>query len=122
MKYTELRPIIRTDKMDETIEFYTTVLGFTCTEKNDDWGWANLRKDGVEIMLGKPDEHSPFDKPLFTGSFYINTDNADAVWEMLKDKVKVCYEPETFDWGMKEFGIYDNNGYLIQFGENIEGR
>jgi hypothetical protein len=38
----------------------------------------------------------------------------------LKDKAKICYEPETFEWGMREFGIYDNNGYLLQFGQEME--
>jgi len=23
------------------------------------------------------------------------------------------------DWGMREFAIYDNNGYMLQFGQEI---
>jgi uncharacterized glyoxalase superfamily protein PhnB len=75
-------------------------------------------KDEVKIMLAKPNEHTPFDKPIFTGSFYFNTDNVDKLWEDLKDKAKVCYEIENFDWQMREFAIYDNNGYLLQFGQD----
>ena len=26
-------------------------------------------------------------------------------------------EIETFEWGMREFAIYDNNGYVLQFGQ-----
>lgn len=118
MKFKSLCPILWTDKPDETINFYTDVLGFIVRERNDDWGWASLAKDDVEIMLAKPNEHTPFDKPVFTGSFYINTDNVDAAWQQVKDKAKVCYEPENFDWGMREFAIYDNNGYLVQIGQN----
>jgi len=31
-------------------------------------------------------------------------------------KANICYEIETFEWGMREFAIYDNNGYILQFG------
>jgi uncharacterized glyoxalase superfamily protein PhnB len=119
MKLLGLRPILRTNEIDETIDFYTRILGFSCGESNDDWGWASMRKDGVEIMVAKPNEHVPFDKPLFTGSFYITTDRVDALWEDLKDKTRVCYAIENFDWGMREFAVYDNNGYLLQFGQDM---
>ncbi len=119
MKYNRLRPILWTNQLIETIDFYTKILGFAVAEKNEAWGWASLYKDEVEIMLAKPNEHIPFDKPIFTGSFYINTDKVDELWEELKNKVEVCYEIEDFEWQMREFAIYDNNGYLIQFGQDI---
>jgi hypothetical protein len=37
----------------------------------------------------------------------------------LKDKTKVCYPIETFGYGMREFAIFDNNGYLLQFGQPV---
>lgn len=120
MRLNALRPIIWTDKLDETIDFYTTVLGFNLGEINADWGWASLFKDEVGIMLAKPNAHTDFEKPIFTGSFYFNTDNVDELWKHLNNKTKVCYEIENFEWGMREFAIYDNNGYLLQFGQNIE--
>ncbi len=117
MKLKELRPILWTDQLEETIDFYQNILGFTCGEKNEDWGWASMYRDDVEIMLAKPNEHTPFEKPFFTGSFYIRTDQVDAWWELLKDKARICYDIENFDWQMREFAIYDNNGYIIQFGQ-----
>jgi catechol 2,3-dioxygenase-like lactoylglutathione lyase family enzyme len=119
MKLKNLRPMLWTSDLKGSIDFYTTVLGFRCDEFNDDWGWASLSRDDVEIMFARPNEHEPFDCAKFTGSFYINTDEVDALWEQLKDRVKVCYGIENFDYGMREFAIYDNNGYLIQFGQEI---
>lgn len=58
MNYLALRPILWTNQLNETVQFYTNILGFTCHEKND-------------------------------------------------------------DWGMREFAIYDNNGYLLQFGQEV---
>lgn len=109
MKLLELRPILWTNKLDETIDFYTNELDFICGERNEDWGWASLHKDTVEIMLAIPNEHTPFEKPLFTGSFYFRTDSVDELWEKLKEKSNICYPIENFDWGMREFAIYDNN-------------
>ena len=121
MKLLSLRPMIWSREIQETIDFYTQVLGFTCAEYNDDWGWATLQRDDLEIMVATPNEHTPFDKPVFTGSFYIITDNVDYWWEQLKDKVKLCYDIEDFEYNMREFAFYDNNGYLIQYGQEIEG-
>lgn len=108
-----------TKELQETVEFYTKTLGFVCAELNMEWGWASLYRDDVEIMLALPNEHIPFDRPTFTGSFYIDTQKVDELWESLKDKAKICYPIENFDHGMREFAIYDNNGYIIQFGEEI---
>lgn len=121
MTFDNLRPILWTDKFDETIEFYVSTLGFTCAERNDDWGWAQLNRDSVELMLAIPNEHAEFTGTKFTGSFYINVDDVDGLWEHVREKARICYEPATFDWGMYEFAIYDNNGYLLQFGCEITG-
>lgn len=119
MKLKALTPMLHTDKLEETIDFYTNILGFSLGERNNEWGWASLYKDEVELMLAKPNEHTQFEKPLFTGSFYFRTENVNRLWEELKDKAKVCYEIENFEWGMREFAIYDNNDYTLQFGQEI---
>ncbi|KFF21526.1 bleomycin resistance protein [Chryseobacterium sp. JM1] len=119
MTYSALRPILWTDNIDETIGFYTQILGFTLMGRNDEWQWASLKKDDVQIMLSQND----YEKPNgigFTGSFYFNVDDVDDLWEDLKTKAKVCYEIETFEWEMREFAIYDNNGYLLQFGQPVD--
>ncbi|MGX7667383.1 bleomycin resistance protein [Flavobacterium pedocola] len=118
-KFQPIRPMLWTNELKETIAFYVNVLGFTCGEYNEEWGWASLHKDEAELMLARPNEHTPFEKPMFTGSFYINVDQVDELWERLNEKVNVCYEIETFEWGMREFAIYDNNGYLLQFGQDV---
>ena len=70
-------------------------------------------------MLAKPNQHTPFERPEFTGTFYIKTDDVDSLWKQWSDKVTVLYAPETFEWGMREFGIYDNNGYRLVFGQDV---
>ena len=41
------------------------------------------------------------------------------VWEQLQATATICYPLEDFAYGMREFAIYDNNGYVLQFGEVI---
>ena len=112
--------MIWTSKLDETINFYSEKLGFVCGEKNEEWGWATLHFDNVEIMISVPNSHTTFHKPVFTGTFYFRTDNVDDLWIELKDKANIVYEIDNFEYGMREFAIYDNNGYVLQFGQEIE--
>src|SRR6476646_1509370 len=103
MTFQPIIPMIWTHALQSSIDFYVDNLGFTCGNRNDDSGWAALHRDGCELMIAKPNEHTPFDKPGFTGTFYIKLDDVDSLWTELKDKVRVCCEIETFDWGMREF-------------------
>ncbi len=119
MSITELRPMIWTEDFAGTIEFYTQKLGFECVTRMDEYPWGSLRLNNAAIMVAAPNEHTPYDRIGFTGTFYLNTDDVDTLWSELKDKAKVCYDIETFPWGMREFAIYDNNGYMLQFGQEI---
>ncbi len=119
MKFESLVPMLWTDDLAGTIAFYCDKLSFTCGEYNEDWGWAALHRDSCEIMFARPNAHTPFVKPTFTGSFYIKVDDVEPLWNQLKDTVTIVYDLETFDWGMKEFAIYDLNGYMLQIGQEI---
>ena len=87
---------------------------------NDEWGWASLSRDDTALMLARPNEHIAQEKIGFTGSLYFNTDDVDALWTEIKDKAKICYGIENFFYGMREFAIYDNNGYMQQFGQPVD--
>lgn len=118
-KFNSLYPVLWTDSWEETIQFYTEILGFTIHEKNQSWKWASLQRDGIQIMVSAPNAHENFIKIGFTGSFYFNISMIDDFWHGLKDKIQICYEIEDFEWGMREFAVYDNNGYILQFGEAV---
>lgn len=119
MSFTALRPILYTVSIADSIDFYTKTLGFELLQYNEEWQWASLKKDKVEIMLGVMNEHIPLKQPAFSGSLYINVSNVEELWQQLKYSAKVCYPIETFDWEMREFAIYDNNGYVLQFGQPV---
>lgn len=115
--FNALTPMLWTAQIAETVAFYTEVLGFECALQEE--GWAVLLKDEIEVMVALPNDHLPFDGPLFTGTFYINTTEVDTLWELYKDKCEICYEIDNFEYGMREFAIYDNNNYILQFGQPL---
>jgi uncharacterized glyoxalase superfamily protein PhnB len=119
MPYLSLTPMLETNNLEATKEFYTSILQFSCDNYSSESGWMSLKNGGISIMFSSPNEHRNIPAPIMSGSLYFNTDNADELWTSLKDKVKVCYPIENFEYGMREFAIFDNNGYLIQFGQEI---
>jgi uncharacterized glyoxalase superfamily protein PhnB len=119
MPINELTPMLYVSDLPSTIDFYVKTLDFNCDNYSSEWGWAQLSKDNIKIMLSKPNEHIPFEKPAFTGSFYFNTDDVDKWWDLVKDKARICYPLEDFEYGMREFAVYDCNGYLLQFGQEV---
>ena len=119
MTIDSLTPMLRTWDLPGTIEFYKGVLGFECESYEADWGWASLTHGPVSVMFSSPNEHEGDVEPKFTGSIYFRVTDIDSLWSRLKDHARVCYPLETFPYGMREFAIYDNNGYLLQFGEAV---
>lgn len=120
MKFDRLTPMLWTNDLPQTISFYTELLGFELDEYHEDRGWCHLHKDAITLMFSKPNEHSAYHgQPQFTGSFYCYTEDADLLWNRLKDKVSIGYAIENFEYGMREFAILDNNGYMLQFGREL---
>ena len=111
-----------TSDIKGTIDFYKNTLDFELDNYNEDWGWCHMHKDDVEIMFALPNEHMLFEKPVCTGSFYIYTNAVDKLWEKLKITSHIFYPIEDFEYGMREFAIRDNNGYLLQFGKEIQAK
>lgn len=119
MKLHALTPMLNTWDLKASIAFYTEILGFECENFSEERGWASLKRDKVVIMFARPNEHMGHTAPMLTGSLYIKTDDVDSYWKKVKDKTRVCYPIEDFEYGMREFAIFDNNGYLLQFGQSL---
>ena len=72
MKINKLTPMIYTADLQGTVDFYMQIFGFTCLANEPDYGWARVQLDNADLMISKPNDHIPFDKSTFTGSFYFN--------------------------------------------------
>ncbi|NJM52519.1 MAG: bleomycin resistance family protein [Blastocatellia bacterium] len=118
MKIKHLTPMLGTLNLQRTIKFYKKHLGFECLGIYPDKEspcWASLWNGDVEIAF------SSYDKKLsMTGNIYLYVENVVEIWERLQDKVEIVYPLKDFDYGMREFGIRDCNGYILNIGQNIE--
>lgn len=122
MRLKALTPLLRTWDLRRSVDFYVGTLGFACTAHDSEVGWATLERDGLEIMLASPNAHDEARVPAFTGSLYFLVDDVDTLWRSLRADARICYPLETFDHGMREFAIFDDSGYLLQFGEPLDAR
>ena len=118
MTILAVSPMLTVVAIEPAIEFYHDILGFKCLSR--DKGWACMSRDGIEVMLALPNEHLPFSAPMMTGSLYFKSDDVEALWIRLKGRCEVVYPLENFAYGMGEFAVRDNSGYLLQFGQAID--
>lgn len=116
-----LTPMLETHDFKGTIEFYTQTLGFSIANIAENISWVHLKRDRVEIMFCAPNQHRKLPESIMSGTLYIYTNDVEGDWAKLKDACKICYPIENFAYNMREFGIYDNNGYILNFGQDIPG-
>ena len=108
-----------------TLKFYTEVLSFECQGQwpKDAPCWLSLRSGTVEVMFSNRTEQrrefTASATPLLTGALYFYTNEVEAWWERLRERAVVEYPIDTFEYGMREFAIRDDCGYLLQFGQDV---
>ena len=118
MKFTGLTPTLYTRDIRGSIAFYVTMLGFTHDGPIRGRRLRAPRRGGDHVRVAE--RAHAVRRPLLTGALYIRCDDVDEAWAKVKDAARVCYPIEDFDYGMREFAIFDNNGYLLQFGQEID--
>ena len=125
-----LRPMLAGPALPATIEFWTGPFGFTVRGRLDDEKgrplWCEVARDDVAVMFSshyhdEPDGdhgHGEHHAEL-GGGLYVNVDDVDALAAELSSKVALEYGPQDMEYGMREFGVTDNNGFMIMFGQSI---
>jgi uncharacterized glyoxalase superfamily protein PhnB len=108
---------LSTEDVARSVKFYVEQLGFTCTLQLG--SFARVRLGGADIMLAQPNARLPWQGPRFTGSIYLDVDNVDELWESLRTRARVVYPIETMEYGMREFGLLDDNGYQLSFAQHV---
>lgn len=119
MKLHEVSPILWTKSIEETSAFYTDVLGFTAEGHFPNF--VSLSRGEAKLMFIVPSD-VPFDSPRLTGSIYFFMEDVDRLWETVKDKAQIKTPICDREYLMRDFSIFDNNGYEIVFGEDISRR
>lgn len=110
---------IITEKLQETKDFYTKILGFGVTFENEFYILMHTPDKSAEISFLQPNH--PSQKPVFQTPFdgkgvylTIEVENADKVYEQMKGKgVTIEIEIRDEPWGDRHFAIVDPNGIGI---------
>jgi len=121
MAIKTLIPSLLVDSIDETVNYYSEILGFKLERKNP--YWAHLSMEAAQLYLTLKDSVLGFlpemkNKALGgTFTLYISVDEIDDYYNRVKDLVCVSMPIHTTDYGIKEFQVRDINGYILDFGQ-----
>jgi uncharacterized glyoxalase superfamily protein PhnB len=119
-QFNGLMPVLRVTDTARAIEFYTGVLGFQVLRKttDDDGDVCLLRSGPIELMLATGLHLGG--TPTFTGTFYFQTEDVATFYERIKNRVEIVWPLEVMDYGTREFGIHDPDGYTLAFAEEAQ--
>jgi len=133
----KLTPNLMVKDVKEAVEFYKNNLGFqlvmavpetqdgvlTEIPKDKKVVYALMKNGNVEIMF-QSEKSLKEDVPAFANthigasvSLYIEIENLEDFYNKIIGKVEIVKDLFTTWYGMKEFYISDNNGYILCFAE-----
>ncbi len=123
-----LSPNLMVEDVNKSIEFYQKYLGFqvlATVPETGNFDWAMIMRDKVTIMLhlkkSMQSEYPTFEAKPVGGAIvlYTTINHLDKLYEALQGENFVIKEKHQTFYGMKEFSIRDNDGYIITFAERM---
>ena len=125
-KLKDLVPMLLCDDVQESLAFYTEVLGFEAVTRMDEIGksgWASIRNGTVQLMLASPAHMPPPVKVEGKYSqliFYFYPDDVVALRESIIAKGYAVSDMRVAFYGMKEFDMSDPSGHVLWFGQETD--
>jgi uncharacterized glyoxalase superfamily protein PhnB len=115
--------ILKTSDVAGTLDWYRRI-GFEVRGVFPDEGeptWCEVARNGVVLQFlgGETPWPGP---PAFTGTLYFHPESVDALFEQIKEHTTPAWGPEDRDWGTRELGLQDPNGYFLTFTEPARPR
>lgn len=121
-------PLLSVFNMPASVRFYRDLLGFDLVktddkpERKDDFQWALLRLNGIELML-EPRGEKSCPKPITANawldrhdmSIYFGCKELDKVYSYLSSNGVDVQEPSTTSYGFKALYVRDPDGFLLVF-------
>jgi len=128
MALQSLTPNLMVNDVEETIEYYTDILGFTLLMTVPETGqldWGMVKRNEVVMMFQSAQslkEGVPRlkgEKPGGGLTFYIKVDKvAEMHEEFFNNDVEIISDLESTFYNTLEFSIVDNNGYILTFSQD----
>lgn len=131
MKFYKVTPNLIVADMEKSLKFYRDVLGFTVSRTVPDKApfiFAWMKRGESDIFLNQHMPPQPGQPDLFAGrqiggtlSMYIAVEGIDELLKTVEGQgVKIAVPLHKEFYGMKEFAVFDPDGYLIIFAERAE--
>lgn len=133
-----LSPNLAVKDIKQTVAYYQDNFGFEIEmlvdslqedfspeiKKEKDYIWALIKNGDVSVMLQEEnsikEDIGEFYKDIGASiSLYIEVDDADFLYEKVKENVEVLKPIYTTWYGQKEFYIKDINGYILAFSSKV---
>lgn len=113
----QISPMLAVADMDETLAFYSDVLGFEVVVKATDY--SIVERDGATIHFTKAADESVMQAVRGHASIYIEVDDIQAIWQRVQPFRGRCKITELSErtYGMTEFHVNDPNDCLIFVGQ-----
>lgn len=123
MPAARVTAILKSNDVPATIAWYQSV-GFEVREAFPDERaptFCEVARDGVVLRFLGGDETPWPEPPGFTGTIYLYPESVDALYEEIRDQVEPAWGPGDREWGDRELGLRDPNGYFLTFTETAGG-
>lgn len=134
MRFNSLIPEISVSNFQESLDFYTKVLGFKVEYDRPEKKFAMLSFEGSQMMINQHNdvwETGKMEYPLGRGvNFQIECKNINLLVESLKKQNYNFFHEVEENWyrngnkelGNREFLVQDPDGYLLRFAMDMGER
>lgn len=104
--------VFQVSNVDAALKHYLDVLGFSKEFRFGDY--AGVKIGQVSMHLSG---HSIHQRPVGAGMIYISCDEVDTYHTDIKARgATIKTEPQTWDYGMRDFVVVDPDGNHLTFG------
>lgn len=133
---SQLVPELSVTNFQNSLKFYSEILGFTIKYQREEEGFAYLRLGNAELMIdeigkGRTWKTGVFEYPLGRGiNFQIEVPSFLPILEKLRknnidlflDVEEKWYRKGDKEVGNKQFLVMDPDGYLLRFAQDLGER
>ena len=124
--FIDLVPMLMCADVQASIRFYTDILGFEVTGRDDDVGasgFAALANGKARLMLASGNYVPPaakVDGQYPQSNYYFYVEDAEALRQAVVDRGWQATTCEKRFYGLLEFEVVDPDGHILLFGEDLE--